>query len=154
MVAISYVIPGFSSANFHLITFSHSSVMDRKFWLLRGLRLFLFASLFLTAVVFATQYLWNWLVPELFHGPAIGVGQTVGLLLLSRILFGGFRGGRPGGWAQRRKAWQQRMAGCMEHLSPAEREKFRQQMQTRCGMGWGHQTEAAAKTETAATQPA
>ena len=110
--------------------------MDRKFWLLRGLRISLFAAIFLTAVVFLTQYLWNWLVPELFHGPAISLGQTVGLLVLTRILFGGFRGGQPGGWAQRRKAWQQRMAGRMENLSPQEREKFRQQMQQRCGMGW------------------
>ncbi|ALW83842.1 hypothetical protein AUC43_01225 [Hymenobacter sedentarius] len=120
--------------------------MDRKFWLLRGLRIFLFAALFLTAAVFLTQYLWNWLVPELFHGPAIGLGQTVGLLVLSRILFGGFRGGgRPGAWAQRRKAWQQRMAGRLEHLSPEEREKFRLQMQQRCGMGWMRRPETAAE---------
>ena len=117
--------------------------MDRKFWLLRGLRIALFGGLFITAAIFLTQYLWNWLMPELFHLPAIGLGQTVGLLVLSRILFGGFRGGRPGGWAQKRKAWQQRMAGRMEHLSTEEREKFRQQMQTRCGMGWMHRPEAA-----------
>ena len=123
--------------------------MDRKFWLLRGLRFFLFAALFIAAAVFFTQYLWNWLVPELFHGPAIGLGQTVGLLLLSRMLFGGFRGGRPGAWAQRRKAWQLRMAGRLENLSPEEREKFRQQMQQRCGMGWMRrpQTTAEPKVE-------
>lgn len=126
--------------------------MDRKFWLLRGLRFFLFAALFGTAFVFFTQYLWNWLVPELFHGPAIGLGQTVGLLVLSRLLFGGFRGGRPGGWAQRRKAIQQRIAGRMEHLSPEEREKFRQQMQHRCSMGWMRRPEAAPKPP--AHQPA
>ena len=117
--------------------------MDRKFWLLRGLRFFLFAALFLTVAVFFTQYLWNWLVPELFHGPALTLGQTLGLLVLSRILFGGFRGGRSGDWARRRKAWQQRMAGRMEHLSPEEREKFRLQMQQRCGMGWMRQPDNA-----------
>ena len=120
--------------------------MDRKFWLLRGLRFLLFAALFLTVAVFVTQALWNWLVPELFHGPAINVGQTIGLLVLSRILFGGFRGGGAGSWAQRRKAWQQRMAGRLEHLSPEAREKFRQQMQSRCSMGWRHQPSAPAET--------
>ena len=121
--------------------------MDRKFWLLRGLRFFLFAALFITAAVFLTQYLWNWLVPELFKGPTIGLGQTFGLLLLTRIVFGGFGGGRRGEWAQQRRAWQQRMAGRMEHLSPEEREKFRLQMQQRCGMGWMRRSEPAAETK-------
>jgi hypothetical protein len=117
--------------------------MDRKFWLLRGLRFFFFAVLFIAVAGYLTMSLWNWLVPVLFHGPVISFGQTLGLLLLSRILFGGFRGGQPGGWARRRKAWQQRMAGRMEHLNPEEREKFRQQMQQRCSMGWMRRSEAA-----------
>ena len=75
--------------------------MDRKFWLLRGLRIFLFATLFVAAAVFLTQTLWNWLMPGLFHLPAISLAQTLGLLVLTRILFGSFRGGgRPGGWAR------------------------------------------------------
>lgn len=115
--------------------------MDRNFWLLRGLRISLLAALFLGAAVFLTQYLWNWLMPALFHLPAISLGQTLGLLVLSRILFGGFRGGRPGGWARERKVWQQRMENRLEHLSPEEREKFKQQMQTRCGMGWRRRAE-------------
>ena len=127
--------------------------MDRKFWLLRGLRFFLFASLFLVAIGFATQALWNWLMPNLFHLPAITLAQTYGLLLLSRILFGFKPSGRPGAWARKRKQWQQRMAGRMEHLSPEAREKFRQQMQSRCGMAWGRQP-TSATAEATAQQPA
>ena len=119
--------------------------MDRKFWLLRGLRFFFFAALFVTAAVLATQALWNWLMPDLFHLPTIGLAQTLGLLMLSRILFGGFRGGRPGGWARKRREWQQRMAGRMENLSPDAREKLRQQMQNRCGLGWASQPEKTAE---------
>ena len=128
--------------------------MDRKFWLLRGLRFFFFAALFITAAGFVTQALWNWLMPSLFRLPVITLGQTFGLLLLSRILFGGFRGGgQPGGWARKRREWQQRMAGRLEHLSPEAREKFRQQMHSRCGMGWGRQPEASAAGQ-ATQQPA
>ena len=123
-------------------------MIDRKFWLLRGLRFVLFAALFLTAAVFFTQYLWNWLMPELFHGPIISPGQTLGLLLLSRILFGGFRGRRPGGWARQRRAWQQRAAGRLAHLNPEEREKFRQQMQNRCGFGRMRRSETPAPVPT------
>ena len=126
--------------------------MDRKFWLLRGLRISLFAALFVAAAIFITQALWNWLMPTLFRLPVITLGQTLGLLVLSRILFG-FRGGQAGGgWARKRRAWQQRMAGRMEHLSPEAREKFRQQMQTRCGMGWMRRPETAPVP--AAQQPA
>jgi len=126
--------------------------MDRNHRLLAGLRIAFFGALFLTAAVLLTRYLWNWLMPELFHLPSIGIAQTVGLLVLSRILFGGFGGGRRRGWAQRRKAWQQRMAGRMEHLSPEAREKFRQQMQNRCSMDWRRRPEPAEAT--GAHQPA
>lgn len=33
--------------------------------------------------------LWNALVPELFKGPELGYWQTLGLLILSKILFSG-----------------------------------------------------------------
>ncbi len=125
--------------------------MDRKFWLLRGLRFAFFAALFIVVVGLVTRELWNQLMPFLFHLPIISLPQTFGLLLLSRILFGGFRGGgRPGGWARKRREWQQRMAGRLEHLSPEAREKFRQQMRSRCSMGWN----PAADPATQASQPA
>ena len=37
--------------------------------------------------------LWNWLVPEIFNGPVLGYWQTLGLLVLSKILFSGIGGG-------------------------------------------------------------
>ena len=40
----------------------------------------------------AVMLLWNSLVPELFRGPSLQYWQAFGLLLLSRILFGGLRG--------------------------------------------------------------
>ena len=38
---------------------------------------------------FVIMWLWNWLVPELFSGPVITYWQTIGLLILSKILFSG-----------------------------------------------------------------
>ena len=35
------------------------------------------------------MWLWNWLVPDLFKGPEISYWQTLGLLILSKILFSG-----------------------------------------------------------------
>lgn len=118
--------------------------MNRNFWLLRSLRFAFFGALFVALAGFVTMSLWNWLMPALFHGPAISLGQTFGLLLLSRLLFGGFRGGgRAGAWARQRRAWQQRMAGRLDSLSPEQQEQFRQQMRSRCSMGWNKAAQEA-----------
>ena len=43
---------------------------------------------------FVIMWLWNWLVPELFSGPVLTYWQTIGLLVLSKILFSGIGGGK------------------------------------------------------------
>ena len=71
--------------------------------------------------------LWNALMPFLFHLPLIGFWQALGLLLLTKILFGGFRGG----WRGRhfdhgmKKRWMT--------MSAEEKEKFKQEWKRRCG---------------------
>jgi hypothetical protein len=40
----------------------------------------------------AIWQLWNWLMPGLFGLPVIGFWQAVGLMALSWLLFGGWRG--------------------------------------------------------------
>ena len=48
----------------------------------------------------AIWQLWNWLMPGLFGLPVIGFWQAVGLMALSWLLFGGWRGA--GGLRSRR----------------------------------------------------
>jgi len=59
---------------------------------LRGLGMAGLISIVLGLVV---QQLWNHLLPQLFHFPAVTFLQAVGLAILSRLLFGQI--GRPGG---------------------------------------------------------
>lgn len=47
-------------------------------------------------VSYVVMRLWNWLVPSKFNGPTLRFSHAAGLLLLSKILLGGFGGGR--GW--------------------------------------------------------
>lgn len=61
--------------------------------------------------------LWNWLVPDLFSGPQISFWQALGVLILSKILFGGFHG-KGGGW---KNDCRQRM----QHITPEEKQKLR-----------------------------
>lgn len=76
------------------------------------------------------RLLWNWLVPPLFGWSQITFWQALGLLALCRILFGGF-----GLHGSGRSGVRRRMAERWEHMSPEERERFRQGMRTRCGSG-------------------
>lgn len=72
------------------------------------------------------MHLWNWLLPALFGWRIITFWQALGLLVLCRILFGGFGGGGRGGHRRRRKEmW--------EGMTPPEREQFQRQVRERCG---------------------
>jgi hypothetical protein len=62
--------------------------------------------------------LWNWLIPSLFFGAQpVSYCQALGVLVLSKILFGGFRGHCHGRWHERRQQW--------ERMTPEEREKLK-----------------------------
>jgi len=69
---------------------------------------------------YITMLLWNWLVPDLFGGPVINFWQTLGLLVLSKILFSGL-GGKSG---RGRGHWKEKLS----NLSPEDRELFKQKM--------------------------
>ena len=100
----------------------------RTHWLLRGLKFGLFAVLFAVVFSFVVMGLWNWLMPALFGWHVISFWQAVGILILSKILLGGFRG-RPGYHVD----WRRRMMERWEQMTPDEREKFRASMRSRCG---------------------
>jgi len=109
----------------------------KRNWMRRGLKFALIALLAAAAFSLVTMSLWNWLMPALFGLRAIGFWQALGLLVLSRILLGGFRG-RPGQGMH----WRGRMRERWEQMTPQEREKFRQGMRERCGHRGAPQTEA------------
>lgn len=110
--------------------------MKRSSWLLRGLKMILFVLLFVALAGYVTMFLWNWLLPDLFQLPTISIWQALGLLLLSRILFGGWsgRGGRAQ-WARKRRQWKQQVSARLDCLTPEEQEKFRQKMAGACAGG-------------------
>ena len=89
-----------------------------------------FGIVFFFVFTFAVQALWNWLMPALFGWHVISYWQALGVLVLSKILFGGFRssGGYNSDWR-----WRRRMMERWEHMTPEEREKFRQSVSRRCG---------------------
>jgi len=103
----------------------------------RGRRLLLIAPLaILGIVVFGfiggqiVKLLWNWLTPTLFGWRTITFWQAFGLLALCRILFGGL-GVHGSAGANVRKRMEERW----NVMTPEERERYRQRMRERFGMG-------------------
>ena len=101
--------------------------MSRR-WVARGLKIVAIVTIVGGVLSFVAMSLWNELVPELFHGPVIGYWQAVGLLILSRILVGGWRAGGP-----HPGYWRQRMRERWERMTPEERARAREQWSLRCG---------------------
>jgi len=81
-------------------------------------------------------HLWNWLLPPLLGWRQITFWQALGILLLCRILFGGFGlHGDSRSNVRRRMAdrMADRVAERWEQMTPEERERFRQRIRERCG---------------------
>jgi len=77
---------------------------------------------------FIVKSLWNWLAPAVFGGHTITFWQALGILVLSKVLFGGF-GPRHGPPA----FWRRRMHERWARMSPEERDRFRRGLRERCG---------------------
>lgn len=84
--------------------------------------------LVLTAVTGAVMLLWNNVLVNVVHVSQVTFWQALGILALSKILFGGFRGAQ-WGKHQMKKKMMQRWDG----MTPEEKEKFRGEWEKRCG---------------------
>jgi hypothetical protein len=99
----------------------------RRHWVSKGLKFGAMAVVAVAVLGSVVMALWNWLMPSLFGWTEIGFWQALGLLVLSRILLGGFHGGHGG-----HPAWRRRMLERWERMTPEEREKVRAGMRTHC----------------------
>lgn len=75
---------------------------------------------------FVVMFLWNAILPQVLNAGVINFWQAAGILLLAKILFGSF-----GGWKRHRGDFRQRMFERWQHMTPEEREKFKEKMKTR-----------------------
>jgi hypothetical protein len=109
---------------------------ERTGWCGRRRKMFLWIPIVviaaLTGFSFVVMLLWNAIIPSIFTTVGvISFWQALGLLVLSKILFGGFRG-RPGGggWKGRRSMyWKEKWMS----MSEEEKAKFKDEWKNRCG---------------------
>lgn len=105
-------------------------VAMRRIRILRGLGLISFAAIAAALVGYVVMTLWNAVLPAVTGLHSITFPQALGLLVLSRILFGGLRS-----WGRRGGHWRSRMHARWRQMTPEEREEFRELMRSRHGCG-------------------
>jgi hypothetical protein len=105
-----------------------------KGWIKRNKWIFFVGPLALAVFVAiggeVVMHLWNWLLPAMFGWRQITFWQALGLLVLSRILFGNLGGG---GGGNNHSKCDRRNSESWERMTPEEREDFRQKMRSRRG---------------------
>ena len=123
--------------------------MKRK-WIFKCIGFAVLTVLAILGFGYVFMLLWNWLMPAIFGLGVITYCQGIGLLVLGKMLFGGFRSkwGRSGCCGHGRcgsgYGWKNRWEEKMMNMTPEEREKFKMKMKERCGYGG---EEAEAKSE-------
>jgi hypothetical protein len=95
----------------------------------RVLIFLVFGSLAALAIGVLVMFLWNAILPELLGVKEISYWQSVGLLVLCRILFGSFgpKGGRP-----RHMGPSPLLRAKFMNMSEEEKKAFKEEMRKRC----------------------
>ncbi len=95
----------------------------------------LFVPIFIGGVFLFTwlvMLLWNAILPAVTGVKSISFFQAMGILALSKILFGFNKG-----WGSSRQyQWKHRMEEKLKDMTPEEREKFKAEWRNRCGSRW------------------
>ena len=100
-------------------------------------RFVFFIPLFIAGMAlfsFIVMLLWNAILPDVLNVKSITFLQAIGILILSKFLFG-FGGG---GWRGRRRHYMQEK---FTNLTPEEKEKFKEEWKDRCNR-WRRRDEA------------
>src|SRR6187402_1043670 len=108
-------------------------IMNKKFWVKKIIGVIICVFVFGALLGYVVMSLWNSVAVAVLHVPVISFWQAVGLLILSKILFGGIHGGWGGG---RGGHWKKEIQEKWHNMTPEEREKVKQEWRNRCSV-WG-----------------
>jgi len=88
------------------------------------------------AVSYVVMSLWNGVLTEVIPGlKTVTFWQAAGILVLCKILFGGFKKGR--GWGRHHDhRWGNEVREKWQHMTTEEKEQFKQEWRNKCRM-WG-----------------
>jgi hypothetical protein len=93
--------------------------------IVRILRITFFGLVFIAAMGFLTTALWNWLIPTLFNGPKIIFAQALGLMILGRLLVGGWGKGSSSSCSPDDNAWKAKWKARVTGMTEDEKDAFK-----------------------------
>jgi hypothetical protein len=94
----------------------------------------LFIPIFIGGIFLFTwlvMLLWNAVLPAAIGVKAISFFQAMGILVLSKILFG-FNSGWGGSYKRRKMQMEEKL----QNMTPEEREQFKAEWRNNCGNRW------------------
>ncbi len=124
----------------------------KRFWkknpllfILIALGIIILATAAVSLLVYIVMSLWNGVLVSVLSVKTITFWQAFGILVLSKILFGGF--GKGCRCHRRHFGWNEKMKEKWEKMSPEEREEFKQQWRHKCRSwkGFGESAEKSAE---------
>ncbi len=101
-------------------------------WFFKGLAMAVVGIVLAILYCYAFMYLWNWLVPDIFSGPKIVIWEAAGILLLGKMLFGGF-----GHWGKGcnkcggKKHWKSSFRKEWRKMSEEERDRCKEKFKSK-----------------------
>ncbi len=106
--------------------------MKRSFWIRKAAGFIAMAVAAILLFTLIVMTLWNSILAPVLGVRVIDFGQDLGILVLSKILFGGFQGG---GWRGGGRYWNSEMRNKWQSMTPEEKEKFKQEWRNCCSRG-------------------
>jgi hypothetical protein len=115
----------------------------RRFKAWKALKIIAMVALAITLFGYVVERLWNWLLPPIAGVHPITFVQAIGLLILSKILFGGIHRHGPG------RHWKRGLEDRWAAMTPEERDRFRAGLHNKSFCKWSRSetpaSEATAK---------
>lgn len=104
--------------------------MHKKFWIKKIIGFTALAAAFGSLLSYVVMRLWNGILTEVVHVSPISFVQAIGILVLSKILFGGFHGRWGGGCPGNH--FKNEMKEKWHSMSPEERERMKEEWRNKC----------------------
>ncbi|MFK7969850.1 MAG: hypothetical protein AB8F95_05755 [Bacteroidia bacterium] len=109
--------------------FENEKYSKRGFNPLKALGLFGVFVVFAVGMSWLVMFLWNAILPDTVGVKPLNFWKAAGLLLLAKILFGGFKGrGRSGRGSAKREHWKKKWMG----MSSEERDEAKARWKAHC----------------------
>jgi hypothetical protein len=118
--------------------------MNKKFWVKKIIGFIILAIAGTALLSYVVMRLWNGVLVDALHASEVSYWQALGILVLSKILFGGFKGhcGSP-----YKHHWKNEMKEKWQGMTPEERERIKAEWRDRCRVWKRSGEDANAGTE-------